>query len=36
MKAWPKVALADIAPIVRRAVEIQLDQAYPELGIRSF
>lgn len=36
MTAWPKVALADIAPIVRRAVEIQLDQAYPELGIRSF
>lgn len=36
MKEWPKVALADIAPIVRRAVEIQLDQAYPELGIRSF
>ena len=36
MKAWPKVTLSDIAPIVRRAVEIQLDQAYPELGIRSF
>jgi type I restriction enzyme S subunit len=36
MKAWPKVALADIAPIVRRPVEIRHDQAYPELGIRSF
>jgi restriction endonuclease S subunit len=36
MKAWPKVALAEIAPIVRRAVEIRHDQAYPELGIRSF
>jgi type I restriction enzyme S subunit len=36
MKAWPKVALADIAPIVRRPVEIRYDQAYPELGLRSF
>lgn len=36
MNAWPKVALADIAPIVRRPVEIHHDQAYPELGIRSF
>ncbi|MCK0507493.1 restriction endonuclease subunit S [Aromatoleum anaerobium] len=36
MKAWPKVALGDIAPIVRRPVDIREDQAYPELGIRSF
>ena len=36
MKTWPKVALADIAPLVRRPVEIHHDQAYPELGIRSF
>jgi type I restriction enzyme S subunit len=36
MKTWPKIALADIAPIVRRPVEIRHDQAYPELGIRSF
>lgn len=36
MKAWPKVALAEVAPIVRRPVEIRHDQAYPELGIRSF
>lgn len=36
MKAWPRVALADIAPIVRRPVDIRHDQAYPELGIRSF
>jgi len=36
MKAWPRVPLADIAPIVRRTVDIQHDQAYPELGIRSF
>lgn len=33
---WPKVSLAEIAPIVRRPVEIRHDQAYPELGIRSF
>ena len=36
MKAWPRVPLATIAPIVRRAVDIQHDQAYPEMGIRSF
>lgn len=36
MKAWPKVVLADIAPIVRRPVVIRNDEAYPELGIRSF
>lgn len=36
MKTWPKVALGDVAPIVRRPVEIRHDEAYPELGIRSF
>ncbi|HEL2981694.1 restriction endonuclease subunit S [Stenotrophomonas maltophilia] len=36
MKAWPKLRLADIAPIVRRPAEIRHEQAYPELGIRSF
>ena len=36
MKSWPKVALSEIAPIIRRPVEIRQDQAYPELGIRSF
>lgn len=36
MKAWPLAALADVAPIVRRAVDIQPELAYPELGIRSF
>jgi len=36
MKAWPKAALGEIAPIVRRPVEISHDQTYPELGIRSF
>ena len=36
MKAWPRIPLANIAPIVRRAVDIQHDQAYPKMGIRSF
>lgn len=36
MNSWPKVALSDIAPIVRRPAEILPDQTYPELGIRSF
>jgi type I restriction enzyme S subunit len=29
-------ALGDVAPIIRRAVDIQPDHSYPELGIRSF
>lgn len=36
MRLWPKVALSDVAPIVRRPAEIIPDQTYPELGIRSF
>lgn len=36
MKAWPIAALADVAPIIRRAVDIQPEESYPELGIRSF
>lgn len=36
MNTWPKVALGDVAPIVRRPVDIRHDEAYPELGIRSF
>jgi type I restriction enzyme S subunit len=36
MKTWPLVALGDIAPIVRRSVEICHERSYPELGIRSF
>jgi len=36
MKAWPMTALGDVAPIIRRAVDIQPDHSYPELGIRSF
>ncbi len=36
MNRWPRAKLGDIAPIVRRPVEIDIDRAYPELGIRSF
>ncbi len=36
MKRWPTAKLVDIAPIVRRPVEVELDKSYPELGIRSF
>lgn len=28
--------MAEVAPLVRRPVEIQLDKSYPELGVRSF
>lgn len=36
MTHWPKVRFGDIAPIVRRPVDIELNHSYPELGIRSF
>lgn len=36
MKASTTTALGDVAPIVRRAVDIQPHHSYPELGIRSF
>ncbi len=32
----PRLPLRDVAPIVRRKVEIQEEEEYPELGIRSF
>ncbi|MCS6920972.1 MAG: restriction endonuclease subunit S [Elioraea sp.] len=32
----PRARMGDVAPLVRRAVSINLDAAYPELGIRSF
>ncbi|KQY95060.1 hypothetical protein ASD25_17225 [Brevundimonas sp. Root1423] len=32
----PRVAMAEVAPLVRRPVVIDLDAAYPELGVRSF
>ena len=28
--------MAEVAPLVRRPVEIEPDQSYPELGVRSF
>lgn len=36
MRKWPKVHLGEIAPVVRRPVDIRHDHKYPELGIRSF
>jgi type I restriction enzyme S subunit len=32
----PHVKMSDVAPLVRRPVEIELDKSYPELGVRSF
>jgi len=32
----PRRAMAEVAPLVRREVDIALDAHYPELGIRSF
>ena len=32
----PHRPMAEVAPLVRRPVEIQLDKSYPELGVRSF
>lgn len=32
----PLRPMAEVAPLVRRPVEINLDAAYPELGVRSF
>lgn len=32
----PLRPMAEVAPLVRRPVEIQLDKNYPELGVRSF
>jgi type I restriction enzyme, S subunit len=33
---WPQVTLGDIARLVRRPVEVNVDRTYPELGVRSF
>lgn len=33
---WNVRRLGDIAPLVRRSVEINLDATYPELGLRSY
>ena len=32
----PSRPMAEVAPLVRRPVEIEPDQSYPELGVRSF
>lgn len=32
----PRRAMREVAPLIRRPVEIDLDQTYPELGVRSF
>ena len=32
----PRARMADIAPLVRRPIEIDLESSYPELGVRSF
>ncbi|MEI8396713.1 MAG: restriction endonuclease subunit S [Rhodospirillaceae bacterium] len=32
----PTRSMADVAPLVRRPVDIQMDATYPELGVRSF
>ncbi len=33
---WEEALLGDIAPLVRRSVEIDPDASYPELGLRSY
>ena len=32
----PRRSMAEVAPLVRRPIEIELDESYPELGVRSF
>lgn len=32
----PRVRMADVAPLVRRPVEVDVEKHYPELGVRSF
>jgi type I restriction enzyme S subunit len=36
MARWPMVALGEVAPLVRRSVEIDPDASYTEIGVRSF
>lgn len=36
MKNWPRLKMAEIAPIIRREVMVSTEEEYPELGIRSF
>jgi type I restriction enzyme M protein len=35
-KTAPRMPMGDVAPLVRRPVDVELDASYPELGIRSF
>jgi type I restriction enzyme S subunit len=32
----PRIRMGDVAPLVRRPVDVDLEASYPELGIRSF
>ena len=32
----PRIEMGDVAPLVRRKVEVRMGEEYPELGIRSF
>ncbi len=36
VKAAPRRPMAEVAPLIRRPVEIEPDGEYPELGVRSF
>ena len=36
IEAAPRRPMAEVAPLVRRPIEIDPDQTYPELGVRSF
>lgn len=36
IKAAPRRPMAEVAPLIRRPVEIEPDREYPELGVRSF
>lgn len=36
VKAAPRRPMAEVAPLIRRPVEIESDGEYPELGVRSF
>ena len=36
IKGAPYRPTAEIAPLVRRPVDVQIDRSYPELGVRSF
>ena len=36
IKGVPRYAMSEVAPLVRRANDIQMAELYPELGIRSF